>query len=83
MHIFVEECRTFTRFRIPERSLYGLNSLYTTSVQFYLAEYFNARAPLGQEATLILVQIPLSLLLQKEVSPLAVRSFYMVVDPND
>lgn len=60
-----------------------MNSLYTLSVQFFSAGVFNARAPPRQEATFILVQIPLSLLLQKVVFPLVVHNSYMVVDPSD
>lgn len=70
--------------RGSENSLCRMNSLYTLSVQFFLAGvYLNARAPPRQEATFILVQIPLSLLLQKEVFPLVVHNSYMVVDPSD
>ena len=56
--------------------------LISTICNFSWLGYLNARAPPGQVAV-ILVQIPLSLLLQKEVFPLVVHSSYMVVDPSD
>lgn len=68
--------------RGSENSLYRMNSLYTLC-NFSWLGYLNARAPPRQEATFILVQIPLSLLLQKEVFPLVVHNSYMVVDPSD
>lgn len=57
--------------------------IYTICAIFFpWLGYLNARAP-SKQATFILVQIPLSLLLQKEVFPLVVRNSYMVVDPSD
>lgn len=75
-----ENIYSFERFR---KLLYRMNSLYILSVQFSWLGYLNARAPPKQEATFILVQIPLSLLLQKGVFPLVVHNSYMVADPSD
>lgn len=84
LHISVEERKkNIYTLRGSEKSLYRMDSLYTLSVQFFpWLGYLNARAP-SKQATFILVQIPLSLLLQKEVFPLVVRNSYMVVDPSD
>lgn len=84
LHISVEERKkNIYTLRGSEKSLYRMDSLYTLSVQFFpWLGYLNARAP-SRQATFILVQIPRSLLLQKEVFPLVVRNSYMVVDPSD
>lgn len=86
MNVFAYFCgrtENIYTLRGSEKSLYRTDSLYIHYLcNFPWLGYLNARAP-SRQATFILVQIPRSLLLQKEVFPLVVHNSYMVVDPSD